>query len=176
MEYQFEIRQEPTKGREAGLTKPYFKSNLYPILVLQLVFPKDLTKEELESFNVVCNIVLLGEDDSFEHVLYGSKAALRRLRENLFGNTTSEAKLFIDAEDGKPKIFFIFSNLYIKVPGRYRFLCQLVDFTQEIAQVKELKTSEFEVLKLKEFTLDHQPSVLLRSFELQGFAHRKTYR
>ncbi|KAJ3310520.1 hypothetical protein HDV04_004932 [Boothiomyces sp. JEL0838] len=135
-----------------------------------------MTKEQLESQRFVCNIVLLGEEDTVEHTLCGSKAAVRKLRENIIGTTTTEALIFTDPEDGKPRIFFVFSNLYIKVPGKYRFLCQLVDFSNENLQLSELKTSKFEIHKLKDFELDYQPSILTKSFEIQDYANRRRYK
>ncbi|KAJ3324729.1 hypothetical protein HDV06_005987 [Boothiomyces sp. JEL0866] len=159
--------------------KPSFKdarnfANLYFADFITVDFVIDSLK--LESQRFVCNIVLLGENDTYEHTLYGSKAALRKLRENIIGNTTSESLVFTDPEDGQPKIFFVFSNLYIKVPGKYRFLCQLVDFTHENIQLKELKTSTFEIQKLREFQLDYQPSVLTKSFEIQDYANKRKYK
>ncbi|KAJ3314669.1 hypothetical protein HDV04_005675 [Boothiomyces sp. JEL0838] len=164
----FTIRQQPKKGKEAGLTKPYIKSQICPMPILQLDFQQELSKSELQAMNFLCNIVLIGEDDQTEHTLVGSVSAVKRYQENIFGSTIVQGVVLKDPEDGKLRIFFIFNDLYIKTPGKYRFRCQLINLNSIDITFHELDTAPFQIFKLKEYIKESTSTMLTRSFELQG--------
>ncbi|KAJ3269273.1 hypothetical protein HDV01_001640 [Terramyces sp. JEL0728] len=110
----------------------------------------------------------VGEDDNLQQTLIASRSAHRTFQENLLGQTTIEGRVLVDPEDAKPKIFFIFNELYIKTPGAYRFKCHLIDTNQPDMIVVELSTELFHIYKLNEYKKEKVHTVLTKSFELQG--------
>ncbi|KAJ3324768.1 hypothetical protein HDV06_006076 [Boothiomyces sp. JEL0866] len=139
-----------------------------PIPIFQLEFENETKKTKLLSFNFLCNVVLIGEDNYIQQTLIASRSAHRTFQENLLGQTTIEGRVLVDPEDGRPKIFFIFSDLYIKTPGCYRLKCQLIDLNQPEITVEELTTELFNIYKLNEYKKENVHTMLSKSFELQG--------
>ncbi|KAJ3310537.1 hypothetical protein HDV04_004949 [Boothiomyces sp. JEL0838] len=170
MDFVFKVRQQPLTGREAGLAKPYTKTNLNPIPIFEIVFGSDLTREQLLAKSFLCSIILVGADNHIQHTLIGGVSAFKRYHDNILGRTTVEGIVLTDPENGDPKIFFIFNDLYIKTPGEYRFLCKLTDMSDRNSMITTLQTSIFTVNNLNTIPkVKIAPTVLTQSFEVQGY-------
>ncbi|KAJ3324745.1 hypothetical protein HDV06_006053 [Boothiomyces sp. JEL0866] len=128
-----------------------------------------MTAEQLKSKVFVCNLVLLGEECKVEHTLAGSVSAFKQFQENIFGKTTREGIILNDPEDGCPKIFFVFNDLYIKTPGSYQFLCTLVEFSEATPMSTSIYSDTFKIDSMMKYKRTGiTKTSLLQSFELQG--------
>ncbi|KAJ3308981.1 hypothetical protein HDV04_000586 [Boothiomyces sp. JEL0838] len=154
-EYTAKIIQQPKTGRECGLTKPFFKTCLLPVLVIQVQFIEGKTIEELTSYNLVCHLILKGSE-GFQTVLINSVHSLRRYNTNIFGPSTMHGQILTDPITQTPQIYFVFPEIYIKSPG-----------TLNVPPIV-VNTNDFEIYSLHDFKKSADNSIITRSFEKQG--------
>ncbi|KAJ3318739.1 hypothetical protein HDV06_007064 [Boothiomyces sp. JEL0866] len=127
-DYSVIIRQAPFKGRESGLKQPYLQTHLFPPLILQLEFNKSQTIEQLASYCIICNVRLKNVENSVDLTTLANEYYSKYpYTPNLTGVLTLIGKVLLDPDDKKPKIFFIFEDLNIKVVGDYIFECTVVN-------------------------------------------------
>ena len=90
------------------------------------------------------------------------------------GKQCIEGQVLNDPIDGQPKLFFVFQDLSLRVLGKYRFLCYLIDMTQypqltrPHLKLKPLITNSFEVYSFQMFPGVGEVTTLTKSFTLQG--------
>jgi hypothetical protein len=145
--HRFSIKQEPTKGKLCGALEYPSRSYLYPILnnrypglVLQLDTPTiesrylNLTSMYLESVEYIVHVTLLDEDgcgaDTIEsrerRQRIGSDGTLKSMdtfMNCLVGQRTRRGTVLNDPFTNNPTLYFIFSDLAVRVPGRFILEC-----------------------------------------------------
>ncbi|KAJ3326139.1 hypothetical protein HDV06_000015 [Boothiomyces sp. JEL0866] len=135
------VRQSPFKGREAGLKKPYIQSYLYPSLILQLEFNFSTTLEQLQKYNFVCSLSIYTPDkQEMVSTIQNTFYSRTPYTQNFTGTIVKPGKVLLDLVDKKPKIFFLFDDLNIKLRN-YNFICHLVLVSPENEHCGTLENS-----------------------------------
>ena len=140
------IRQQPDRGRKIGFAKT--KSFIYPELII----------EYSGSENSVCHVSIQGDthhverDDTMYEILVGTK--------------TQTPRLLHDPEDGNKRLFFVFSDLCIRIEGEFVLEMNIIDM--ETMAVHKLETNVIKVVSSNRYQGIDEPSKLAKSFSIQG--------
>ncbi|KAJ3320496.1 hypothetical protein HDV06_005225 [Boothiomyces sp. JEL0866] len=155
-EYKLEIRQTPKTGRETGTTKPYLKSLIK-------------TREELESLNYFCHLVLLSADGKeIQTLIKNSIYSKSMYTVNFTGDTMMSGQVLNDPVDGEPYIFFVFPEMAIRVPGEYSILCRVQNMANMDDTIQEITTVPFKVYHHDQYVKPSKTTQLTKSFLIQG--------
>ena len=140
------IRQQPDRGRKIGFAKT--KSFIYPELIV----------EYHGSENSVCHIAIQGGVHHLqrEDVMY----------EILVGSKVQSPRLLHDPEDGNQRLFFVFSDLCIRIEGEFVLEMTIVDM--DTKDVHKYETNAINVVSSNRYRGIDEPSKLAKSFSIQG--------
>lgn len=156
--YQLKIRQEPCQAKTAlfGLLPPNSLLYLYlirfPCLILQLNLQSK--SRNLNSFSFICHVSLCDSDGNRDKSIVSSlhpDTNIQVRHQTLIGQRTIAGRILRDPEDGQQKIFFIYSDLSIRILGDYRIRCQLINLewflwlTSPHINVPYIMTKSFQV-------------------------------
>ena len=88
--------------------------------------------------------------------------------ETLVGQKSTTGTVHVDPETNEPRLFFIFSDLSVRLAGEFVIQCRVLDLACPM-NVVTLMTSPFEVYPLKLFKDDMKATSLSKALSLQGF-------
>jgi hypothetical protein len=182
----FRIRQEPLRGKLCTVHETPNTTFLYPSLVVQLEDSSDLSDISIESLNLVCHASLYDADgivnqdnisSNTERIVRlkgGNTVIIDKYQECISGHCVVSPSLLVDPQDGNRKLFFIFSDLCIRMKGTFRILCHVINMDEYESLIRPLKeimplwTSPFEVYPVYLFPGPGEETQLSKSFWLQG--------
>ncbi|KAI8908367.1 velvet factor [Gorgonomyces haynaldii] len=177
MQKRFElvVRQQPKKGRMTGFSDDI--RIIGPSLVLQLVVldnNKTITHiSDTETEHFVCSVSLIQLETGTRvatTVDGDDKHELLRNKNNLVGNWISSCHHLEDV-DGRQGMFFLFPDLGVRSPGKYLFLCTLMQLDMSKVEsniVHEITTLEFSIYSPKNCPKPGPITKLARAFIDQG--------
>jgi hypothetical protein len=140
----------------------------------------------LEKLQFVCHVYVLDADTSDNNsIISTADARKRRNRKGgydsldcvsniMSGQKTISPMILTDPIDQQPRLFFVFTDLCIRVKGEYRLSCTIMDMnrycllTRPCDVIEELITNPFEVYTIQYFPGAPEPTILSKSFWIQG--------
>ncbi|KAH6578513.1 hypothetical protein BASA61_000271 [Batrachochytrium salamandrivorans] len=147
------IRQEPVHGRTCGFANVKDRRMINPPLILQIVSESGQA-QDINSNDYLCHVSLValeseGSGDRSAALNSRSKLCLRArsmrmddtneitqadlINQTVVGTNIKAPDLLIDL-NGSNGVFFIFSDISVRVHGKYRLKCQLMrkNFTNDL--------------------------------------------
>jgi hypothetical protein len=89
----------------------------------------------------------------------------------LAGQCTHAGVVLNDPVDGKPRLFFVFPTLSVRIIGTYRFKCSLTSMdtaSTDYVHCITVLSDRITILPLSEFTGCGEMTTLAKSFATQG--------
>ncbi|KAI8908331.1 velvet factor-domain-containing protein [Gorgonomyces haynaldii] len=152
-QHELVIVQSPVRGRMSGFSAPKDTRLIGPQLILQLVCrSKDGTVLVLPDTSRLLTKVVLLEDD-VPAKLNPSPNRAKGHDSNLLGNPVACCRV-LRGLDGEMGMYFIFPDLGIRSPGRYRLQCFCMEIDLESAcfpVTATTTTAQFRVYAPKSF-------------------------
>jgi Velvet factor len=143
----FTICQQPERGRMCGFTNMPDRRMLDPPLVLKLLKPSRSRKYHER---IICIVTLM--DIGNIHLSSIVKPPSSEPSSLLFGETFCQGRVLDDFEDSSmTSLYFIFSDLSIRVKGEFRLLVQLIDMNNLSRIFKPQVTNAFTIYPPKQF-------------------------
>ncbi|KAI8908382.1 velvet factor [Gorgonomyces haynaldii] len=173
--YEIVVRQQAKKGRMTGFSQDL--RSLCPSLILQVLVKENgriITQvSEEECLSLVCTLRLVEVNSTSRAVIDSrdeDRNATLREENNLLGNSAACCQQFVDLH-GNPGMFFLFPDLGIRSPGKYRFQCSVFRIDLELDAMPVLVT-EFtqpcSIVSPKNYPRPQGPTRLAKSFVEQG--------
>ncbi|GAA93467.1 uncharacterized protein L969DRAFT_93439 [Mixia osmundae IAM 14324] len=154
--YELVLIQEPRRGAAIGIRRSsQSRVPILPTPILRLYVREDgerlpITEVIDELQYVICHCALLDADNDEEPIDLAIDPMSNQPRRMLLGQTVSTAQL-AEAVDGEQGAFFVFFDLAILLPGRYRLRFALGQALPNSAALAQTITDAFEVGSLAEY-------------------------
>ncbi|KAI8908332.1 velvet factor [Gorgonomyces haynaldii] len=172
MKYELLTIQSPIRGRMSGFSSPKDTRLVGPQLVLQLVCYTDqgMVKVLPDTHLLMAKVVLLEDDVPAKSNPNPSPNKNLGYDSNLLGNPVTTCQV-LRGLDGEMGMFFIFPDLGLRSPGRYRLQCYCIqiDLTSASFPVTATTTTEqFRVYAPKTFPGSIEMTHITKHFLHQG--------
>ena len=136
-------------------------------------------REFLEQQQFVCHVSLLSDEESDANIIPGNDKPPRRGKDGslpvyakhlntMAGQRTVPGTILTDPTDGVPKIFFVYSDLSLRITGKYKFACHVIEMNQDVIISKNVVTEPVQIYSLVEFPGGPELTILSQAFVLQG--------
>ncbi|KAI8913267.1 velvet factor [Gorgonomyces haynaldii] len=130
--YELSIVQNPIRGRMSGFSSPKDTRLIAPHLILQAkLYDNDRKLIAVDTEGVLlCKVVLIEDDVPAKKNPVDTPNRELGYDSNILGNTIVNGQLLRD-QHGEIGLFFIFTDLGIRSPGKYRLRCYLMNMEHE---------------------------------------------
>ncbi|KAI8913656.1 velvet factor [Gorgonomyces haynaldii] len=173
-EFELILKQQPTRARITGFSND--RRVIRPTIV-QLVAREDSHElkilPEAVARSLLCAIFLIEVEPASkictDSTGYDKNAALRS-QDNLLGNAISSVHFLHDLDMSRG-MFFVFSDLAIRTPGKYMLKCCLIDLSSDKSRFPVSATvfsKPFPVQSPRNYSGAPAHSKLARHFHRQG--------
>ena len=186
-DYEVVLRQMPEMGKACGIADIPSRSYLYPALVLELRFPSQKSptrsfktnREFLEQQEFVCHVTLLTDEETDANIIPGNDKPPRRGKDGslpvyakhlntMAGQRSVPGTILTDPTDGLSKIFFVYTDLSLRITGRYRFSCHVIEMKEKTVYTRKVISDPVQIYSLVDFPGGPELTILSQAFVLQG--------
>ena len=84
------------------------------------------------------------------------------------GQRTVPGTILTDPTDGNPKIFFVYTDLSLRITGKYKFQCHVMEMNNHDLTSINIITEAVQIYSLVEFPGGPELTILSQAFVLQG--------
>jgi hypothetical protein len=102
---------------------------------------------------------------------FGEFEALNNCTVNLTGQTVVGPTILIDPCDHTSKLFFVFQDLCVRSKGTFKLACTIINMNQPWIVLDHLVSSSFEIYTKQYFPGRPEPTMLSKSFWMQGIVY-----